>query len=252
MTTLTLLIVIFVAVIILVVMLRSVTGGRWDIHNTDIMIALIPIAFWLILSGKVKVLEFGGFKIEAAFAEAAEAAITEQVEEIPIDGIVQGPKGGVGEIPWMIEKKVEALVFNIGHGGYYGPAIREYLMELTAFPFFKYLIINNEDGTFFAMADARTLTALLRSDQRSLQYNLGDVADWLNDSNRGDLERLPGFLSAEFASHKGDEKKDVLQRMEELGVEKLPVVDDEGRFVGMVDRSRLSTSLIVEVAAKVK
>jgi hypothetical protein len=252
MSTLTLLIVIFVAVIILIVMLRSVTGGRWDIRNTDIMIALIPIAFWLILSGKVKVLEFGGFKIEAAFAEAAEAAITEQVEEIPVDVVEMGAKGGVGEIPWLIERKVEALVLTLGHGGYYGPAIEEYLVELTAFPFLKYLVINNEDGTFFGMVDARILAALITSDQRSLPYNLRDMANWLNESDRGALEQLPGFLSAEFTTQKGDEKKAVLERMEDLGTEKLPVVDDGDRFVGMVDRSRLSTSLIVEVAAKVK
>jgi hypothetical protein len=251
MSTLALLIVIFVAVIVLVVALRSATGGRWDIRNTDIMIALIPIAFWLILSGKVKVLEFGGFKIEAAFVEAAEAAIAQQVTEIPVDEVVMEAKAGVEQIPRLIERKAEAIVFVLGHGGYYGPAIGEYLVNLTAFPFLKYLVILNEDGSFFGLADARTLTALFTSEQRSLPYDLTDVAEWLNGSDRDQLQRLPGFLGAEFATQKGEEKQTVLKRMEELGAETLPVVDANGRFVGMVDRSRLSTSLIVEVAAKV-
>lgn len=48
------------------------------------------------------------------------------------------------------------------------------------------------------------------------------------------------------------DKQSALEKMEELGVEMLPVVDFEEGFVGVVERSRLASSLIIEVANKVR
>jgi hypothetical protein len=251
MITIVILIAIFLAIVILMVSLRSATGGRWDIRNSDILLALIPIAFWLILSGKVKVIEFGGFKIESAFVQAVEASISPEVNKIPVDQVEMETKGGIGLIPRLIENKTEALVFYLGQGGYYGPAIGRYLRELTAFPFFKYIIMNNEDGSFFGLADARSLNALLISEESSAPYNLDDIAQWLNRKDYENLSRLPGFLGIEQAISQDEDKRSALGRMNAVGSETLPVVDDNGRFLGMVDRNRLTSSLIIDVAEKV-
>ena len=40
--------------------------------------------------------------------------------------------------------------------------------------------------------------------------------------------------------------------MEKLNIDTLPVVDKEGKFTGIVDRARLTASLIIEVADKLK
>lgn len=251
MMTISVMIAVFLAIIILLVGLRSATGGRWDIRNSDILLALIPIAFWLILSGKVKVIEFGGFKIESAFVQAVEAAIGPQVNKIPVDQVEMEAKGGIGLIPRLIENKTEALVFYLGHGGYNGSAIGNYLRELTAFPFFRYLIMNNEDSSFFGLADARSLNAFLVSDESPAPYSFDEIAEWLNRTDHENLSRLPGFLSIEHAIQEDEDKRSVLGRMDELGSETLPVVDENGRFLGMVDRNRLTSSLIIDVAEKV-
>ena len=40
-------------------------------------------------------------------------------------------------------------------------------------------------------------------------------------------------------------------RMESLDVQTLPVVDETGQFVGIVDRSKLTASILIEIAEKV-
>ncbi len=241
---------VFFVVLIVMILVRRDVGETFELRNSDILIALIPIAFWLILSGKVKVIEFGGFKIESAFTEAAEAAISSQVEGIPVDQIETEIKGGVSKISRLIEQKTEALVFQLGHGGYYGPAIGEYLRELTTFPFLKYLVINDEEGRFFGLADARNLQTLFSID--AAPYGVDDLARWLNRTEREELAQLPGFMGSDYAIQKSMDKSTVLERMEELNAETLPVVDEDSRFVGLVDRSRLASSLIIEVAGKLK
>jgi CBS domain-containing protein len=38
--------------------------------------------------------------------------------------------------------------------------------------------------------------------------------------------------------------------MEKLGADPLPVVGPDGRFVGIIDRSRLTTRVLLEIAAE--
>lgn len=40
-------------------------------------------------------------------------------------------------------------------------------------------------------------------------------------------------------------------QMESLDVQTLPVVDESGRFAGIVDRSKLTASILIEIAQKV-
>ena len=55
------------------------------------------------------------------------------------------------------------MTFTIGQGGYAGPAISDYLDELTQYPFLRYLVLNNPDGTFFGIADARQVEEIARA-----------------------------------------------------------------------------------------
>jgi hypothetical protein len=46
-------------------------------------------------------------------------------------------KGAPDVIPQMINTKSQALSFTIGQGGYAGPAIADYLDQLTQYPFLR-------------------------------------------------------------------------------------------------------------------
>ena len=52
---------VFALIVVGMVSLRLRVGVRFEVKNSDILIALNPIAFWLILSGKMKVVEFAVF-----------------------------------------------------------------------------------------------------------------------------------------------------------------------------------------------
>jgi hypothetical protein len=85
--------------------------------------------------------------------------------------------------------------------------------------------------------------------------NWSKFADLLNDGGataRKKLISLPGFISGKEAVIPQSDKRLVLQRMEALGVDWLPVVDKSGgRFVGVINRSRLTSSLLLEIASGV-
>lgn len=241
---------VFVLMVVMMVSLRSRVGDRFEVKNSDILIALIPIAFWFVLSGKLKVIEFGGIKLETAFVQASQAEIADQVTPVrlPVEAIRMDPKGGVGEIPRLIKKRTEALTFQLAHGGYFGPAIRKYLSELVSLPFFKYVIINRRDGRFFGLLDAREFRWVAETGQVSYR----EFANWLNTSNEAALQKIPGFVPVEVAVKKREDKTTALKRMEDKKTETLPVIDDEERFKGVVERSRLVSSLILDIAERVK
>ena len=151
-------------------------------------------------------------------------------------------------IPRLIEKKTEALTFHLGYGGYYGPAIKQYLDELSVMPSFKYVVILNRDGTFAGLCDARLLNATLANEYNGHQK----FANWLNNADEAPIKQLPGYIGSEKAIYKNIGKQSALEKMDQMDIEMLPVVSAENRFVGIVERSRLVSSMIIEVTQKLK
>ncbi len=253
MNKLTIAIIIFFALLGVVQFLRLHFGEKFEIRNSDILLALIPVAIWLVTSGQVKVLEFGGFKIESAFAQASAAKISPQVNlvsTLPVSDLDTGSKGAVSDIPNLIEREVEALTFRIGHGGYYGPAIQEYFEQLIPYPFFRYVVVTQPSGELFGITDAREFYTFV--DGQYSHYSISDFAEWLNSGNVTQLEKIPNLLQLDEAVVQTTDRQDALVKMEELDTETLPVVDENNLLVGVVNRSRLASSLILEVASKVE
>ena len=83
-------------------------------------------------------------------------------------------------------------------------------------------------------------------------FRSDDFAQWLNRADIAFLSRLPRFVSANDAIREDTGKQTALERMEALNVETLPVTDEKGKFAGVVDRSRLTASLIIDVSSKLK
>jgi hypothetical protein len=245
----------FVLLLAVVVAIRSVLGAKLVFTSSEILAALVPIGLWLFLTGKVTNLTIGGFSIAAAITEASRAPIAQQVTKLPIaklpiDNVTMDAKGGVREIPKLVGKKTQALSFRLGHGGYFGPVIVEYFNALMRYPFLQYVVINNADGTFFGMADARAVAATIRDSEAAIDANR--LADWLNNSNGAALRQLPGLVSASSALLEASDKKVALQRMDSLDVQVLPVIGDDRKFLGVVDRSKLSASMLVEIANRLE
>lgn len=240
----------FVLILALLVLIRA-KNSRFEVKPADIVVAVVPVIVFLLVTGKLQKFEIGegGVKIETAFVKASTSAIASQITPLtglPAEPIEINEKRGVGEIPRLIQHKTEGLLFRLGHGGYYGQAIQAYLVQLTKEPFLNYLIFENPDRTFFGIANARELTALFET--RRPPFTATDFAEWLNSENREALARLPGFIGLQHTLNKQTDKRQALQQMEALNMDTLPVVQENERFAGIVDRSRLTASLLIDVA----
>ena len=133
----------FIAILGILVLLRA-KNSKYEVRPTDIVVAVLPIVIFLLVTGKIQKFEFGEFKIESAFVKASTSSITSQVTPLrglPSEPLRIDPKLGVDEIPHLIERKTEGLLFRLGHGGYWGTAIEEYLVSLVKFPFLRYIIM---------------------------------------------------------------------------------------------------------------
>jgi len=148
-------------ILVILVFLRAISGGKAEVTLADAVIALIPLVVALFATDKIEKLGIGpgGITIEGAFVGALEADIVDQVVEI--DPVLAEAKGGVGRIPEYLREGVQALTFRIG-GSYVPDIMERYFRELTQSPRFQYLIVLEPDGRrFFGMMEARQLLALV-------------------------------------------------------------------------------------------
>ncbi len=97
------------------------------------------------------------------------------------------------------------------------------------------------------MASARPLAEFFQQGY-GVPVNADQLAEWLNSSDTKALAQLPEFIGAGDAVNKGSDKYQALLKMETLNVDRLPATDETGRFAGMVERSRLTASLLIDVA----
>ena len=202
-----------------------------------------------------------------AILSATKAPVDKRLAALPVDTIELSPKEGIHQIPELMRDRVNALSFRLGRGGYYyGPAVWQYFANLSKLPEFRYAVVLNDDNSLFGVLDAPGLVFALNppnAGELAEQFPLStsnlpgenQVSMWTqfaNQLNAGDTEALknyPAFVSRDKAVPLGWGKQRVLDRMEELRVEWLPVVEEEGQqFVGIIDRSRLTTSLVLEIA----
>ena len=267
---------VFAVGLFLLVWLRARTANRFEIKNTDVILALVPMALWLFLTGKITEFAFGEIKISNAFHDAAKAPMKEQVLILPpIDAVSMYEKGGSNEIPRAINAKSQALTFHLGGRGHYvGSVVFQYLDQLTQYPYLRYVVLQNPNDTFFGLADARQIAAILRNNQRAqnsaessatpmegeqtmdrsgggARLTAQNLADWLNANKTEELATLPGFVGAKDALDSKADRDKALQQMNALDVQTLPVVNEGHRFVGVVDRGKLTATILTEVAAKV-
>lgn len=249
----------FVAILAAIVVLRS-KGSAIEIRFPDIVVAVLPIMIYLIVSGKLTKFEISesGIKLETAIKDAAKSEIAglqvaidnEQVpsSNLPTESVSRRSKGGVQQIPRLINEKTEALSFNLGYNGYYGPAIREYLQKLTSQPFLKYLIFYDQNGKFYGVSPATKFV----NQGTSTNQQYADLASWLRDNNTQAIrDNVPGFIGFQDALNQTASRSQALEKMIDLQVDKLPMLDSDGNLLGMVDRTVISSSLLLDIARNV-
>jgi CBS domain-containing protein len=245
----------FVVILIILVLIRTESWKKNGFQNADIVLALIPIVFLLLMTGKLQKFSFGGMSFETVFAEAAQSGIEDQIKSL---GTIESSiittsareRRSIDLIPELIENKTEGLVFKMGKGSYEGVTIKSYFKRLLAYPHLKYVLVEDHDGRFLGMFDAREIGSDMLG--RSPRLEAGQFAEMVNGDSLDVVRELPGFQAADKALTSDADKLTVLEILDERNVNELPVVDDNGHFIGMIDRSRLTASLMINMARQIK
>ncbi len=246
----------FLLILVLFVLLRTVSHNRFEVRHVDIFLALIPVVLVLILGGHIKELAVGDLKIVPAVQNATKSSVRAQVSPLPIEAISSNPKDSVSKIPKLVRGQTQALSLQLGFKGYQGLAIKNYLETLTRYAFFEYVVLIDSDGHFFGLFNADQLFELLQNSTRQPIMedfpNFDRFTEWITLSKIAQIEALPGFVGKVRAVKKTTHKYDVLQRMEELDVQTLPVIDEEDRLVGILERSKLSASILIDISERLE
>jgi len=250
-----------VVLVVASVVLRVYSGGRYEIKTTDTVFLVVPLLLVALATGKIKGLDLFGVKADLSelWSQAAQTKIERQVTQA-VPATVQdavrifetAPKGGVGEIQRLIDRKVEALEFKLEAGVYNAQAIKTYFDALSGSSHLRFIVVDNPDGSLFGVYNANDLIAYLRLAGQQGYEDLQRMLNGPDQAVREKLAKLPGFVSEKDAVTRTTTKRDALARMEQRSVDSLPVVNEARGFVGAVERTKLTTSLILAVTDKLE
>jgi hypothetical protein len=247
--------------------LRALTPGKYEVQTIDLIFLVIPLLVVALATGKLRSLDFFGLKADFPdlWAEVGRTEIRDQVSEatpstrqdaIDVDIFESVAKSSLEDLPQVIGRQPDVLEFTLGHGGYSGGVIAEYFEALSGR--LRIVVVNDQEDKLFGIYDAPALISSLRyigSVRSSEEEGYGLLEHLLNSGSeeaRSRLATLPGFVGADNAVTETTSKRDALARMEKLDTNILPVVNEEGRFVGTVGRSKLTAGLILAVSDKLE
>ena len=246
--------------------LRALTAGKYEVQTIDLIFLVIPLLVVALATGKLRSLDVFGLKGD--FPDLWEAVgrteIRDQISEstpstrqdaVDVDIFESAAKSSLEDLPLVIGRQPEVLEFKLGHGGYSGQAIAEYVDALSGR--LRIIVVNDQEDKLFGIYKAPELISSLRfiSSLRSDEEGYELLAYLLNSGNetaRSRLATMPGFVGADTAVTQVTSKRDALARMEKLDTDILPVVNEERRFVGTVGRSKLTAGLILTVSDKLE
>ena len=238
---------VFLAALALIWGLRKIMGGSID-GAIFIAVLLVPVIVYALVSGRLA--EFSG---PGGWGAKFRTAATDQVETSAIlenvEGLQDVEKTGLRELSRIVADLdptlPNALLLRVGRTDYYQPgAIKTYLTTLmTVGPSTYVVFVDDETRRFVASANASQILALVASDRDS-----GQFMSELESSRSANAFQGYDFLIRQ--SLKSNETNaDALQKFLDTNADALVVVSDDGKKpIGVVDRNRLITKLMVKLA----
>lgn len=233
---------IFVALFVVILLGLVVTNYKlnkeFKIDTSWMALGLAPVVIWLLTTQQLS--EFSGFGLAFKLKEATAKPVSMKFDGnlIKPEHISADAKGGLSKIRDFLKNKTSAITLTVGRTGYYGNwAIEEYLKELTPHPFFKYVLFMKESGEFAGIIDAGQLL-------HEMQNNRLDVVMYIENGN---VSSIPGIRLKSIPT--GSSKEKSLQVMDQEGLSELPVVDEQGHFIGIVERDKITSSIVAQLVS---
>jgi hypothetical protein len=230
-----------VAAIVVAAILYRLGQSDRKFETNSILIAVLPVLFWLLVSGRLASFKAFGIELNSAIRRVSSERITADrnlmassaIEFEPVD---PGTKDKVGKIGSYIARRVPAISFQLGKLDYYDAgAIQKYLDDLSPHSFFKWIVFQYQDGRFGGLMPARKLQAF----GESLQRGWPGYEAIKNKIEQESVHGLPGFIGPEHALSVASTKGQAIARFGKTDLDELPVVDGNDRFVGVLNRGQL-------------
>lgn len=232
---------VFFAILFVLALIHYRLNKEFKIETSWLALGLAPVVIWLLATGQLA--EFSGFGLAFKLNQATAQPVSLQQEGslIEPEQISADEKEGLSKIPAFVEKKVAALRLNINKPNYYSNwAIKQYLQALTPYPFFKYVLFTRTSGEFMGIMDASQLLFEMR------ENNLDVVARL----ESGNVTTLGDVTTASI--EQGSSKEKALQLMSHNNLSELPVVNEKKQLIGMVERDRITSSIVAKLVASNK
>ena len=125
--------------------------------------------------------------------------------------------------------------------------MREYFQQLRSQKFLRYIVLQDSRGALAAIC--QTLIEFILADGTDL-----NVEAFVENISSGaivqELAKLDFCEDKTLAVTEGSDRAEALMKMQAARRDWLPVVDHDGNFAGVVDRSTLLGNLVLDVVHK--
>jgi CBS domain-containing protein len=240
-------ILLFILLLAVIVLLRHKFGEKFEIKNTDIILALLPIVIWLLLSGKLTSLQFGDLKFETVFNKAKNEAVVNQVYDLPVTSIIGVDKARITEIDRIIRSNPQALNFVLGDKSYVADVVNQYFLQLSGSTV-KYIVFETGNREFAGLITLGELNLQLSGHGAPGQFSTEELVHWIISGDTDKISSIKGILTRSTSITKESSKQSALEMMEKNNTDIVPVVDKNNRLTGVVERSRLTASLLLDIS----
>jgi hypothetical protein len=228
----------FFFILLAIAFINYKVNKEFKIETSWLALAIAPVVIWLLTTQQLS--EFSGFGLAFKLKEVTATPVSLQVDgnAIKPQQISHDAKGGLDQIHAFKRNRVAAITLELGRKGYYDKwAIKEYLIELTPLSFFKYVLFESKSGEFHGIISGDKLLEELRN---------GNL-DLVKAIESGDISKINGIsmISAPI----GSSKQKSLQLMDTHGLSELPIVDEFKSFIGIVERDKITSSIVAQLVA---
>jgi hypothetical protein len=247
----TIMVVIFIGITILIVLI--VPFSNVQIKNESLLLVLLIFGIYLVLSGRISQLKFMDFEVQIKdvvgktprIVDASSVEIGK--EEIRDDSLMDKES-----LPVLENKIKPKLIENAK--AYTSPILRLVGTENTSDPrhkpkryepyvaleylkYFRYVLFVDYDGKFYGFSAASDISNELNKDSNFI----GKLNSW-------ELDAPVIKKNAYVEEH--TTRKQVLDKMHELGLDTLPIVSEGKRYVGVTQKDIIIMGIVKDLYAR--
>lgn len=251
----TLAILLFILLIALSTFLRTKSNGKYEVRISDAIFAIVPVIIILLLSGQISELQVGDLSLKLK-EDLKKKIINES--DLKSNTILDGKRSLIIGVDCDYAVEEDIIKSHPMPGGIsynyivfqhncvddkYGNR-RAQFWGIISYEDYKdnFLTPNSQ------LPNSQLPNSLLPNSQSKASVFLS----WVKSKNINKLKSIPSFVNVENAITLNTDKLSVLEKMEALNVDFLPVINQEKIFLGVITKQRLTSSLMLNIATNLK